>query len=66
MAVTISGAVILEKNSGRLICHQKCERCGHSPTTVLAIGTPTGANKLTTTFKCPTCGNQQRIEIAGR
>jgi len=66
MAVATSGAVILEQNGDRMKYRQKCERCGHSPSTVIAIGAPAGANKLTTTFKCSKCGNQQRVEIAGR
>lgn len=66
MAVAISGAVILEENGGRIRYRQKCEQCGRSPTTEIHIGAPTGANKLTITFKCPKCGNQQRVEIAGR
>ena len=65
MAIAISGAVIVE-NGSRMKYRQKCDKCGHSPSTVIAIGAPTGANKLTTSFKCPKCGNQQRVEIAGR
>lgn len=45
---------------------QKCEKCGHVATTVIQIGAPMGSNKLATTFKCSTCGNQQRVEITGR
>ncbi len=66
MAVAISGADILEESGGRMKYRQKCESCGHSPSTVIAIGSPTGANKLTTTFKCSKCGNPQRVKIAGR
>lgn len=65
MAIAISGAVIVE-NGSLLKYRQQCEKCGHSPKTVIAIGAPTGANRPTTTFKCPKYGNQQRVEIAGR
>lgn len=63
MAVAISGTVFLVQNCGRVKYRQKHERCGHSPSTV---GTPTGANMLTTTFKRTEFGNQQHIEITGR
>lgn len=66
MAVAISGTVFLEQNSDRVKYQQKRERCGHSPRTIITAGTPTGANKLTTTFKRTKCGNQQHIEVAGR
>lgn len=66
MATAISGAIIIEESGGRMRYRQKCDKCGHSPPTVVIIGAPPGANKLTTTFKCPKCGNQQRVEIAGR
>ena len=66
MATAISGAVILEQNGGRMKYRQKCDKCGHSPNTAIAIGAPTGSHKLTTTFKCSKCGNQQRVEISGR
>ncbi len=66
MATAISGAVIVEQDGRRMKYRQKCEKFGHVATTVIQIGAPMGSNKLTTTFKCSTCGNQQRVEIAGR
>lgn len=66
MATAISGAVILEQQGGRMKYRQKCENCGHVATTTIQIGAPTGANIMRTTFKCSKCGNQQRVEIAGR
>lgn len=66
MATAISGAIIAEQDGRRMKYRQKCEKCGHVATTVIQIGAPTGSNKLTTTFNCSTCANQQRVEIAGR
>ncbi len=61
-AVALQGAVILEQDGSLLTYKEKCEACGHvNPGQRKAsIG---GWGTYTSSFRCPRCGNNQKVEI---
>lgn len=55
----------MKQDSGRDHYQQKCEACGHVASTVIQIGEPHGSNRISTSFICSKCRNNQRVEIKG-
>jgi len=66
MPVAIQGAVIVKQNGLQISYKQKCEKCGNvgNNTTSTSVSS-SKSSKLTTSFRCTKCGNQQKIEIQG-
>ena len=66
MPTALQGAVIVKKDGLRISYKQKCEKCGNIGNgTVTASVSSSPSSKLTTSFRCPKCGNNQKIEIQG-
>lgn len=66
MAVAIQGAVILEQKGNMMKYCKKCERCGFVESNIKTNTQQPGSHgKLTTSFQCPKCKNNQRVEIQG-
>ncbi len=66
MPVAIQGAVIVKTNGLQISYKQKCEKCGTVSGSQTSTTAPTSSSsKLTSSFRCSKCGNQQKIEIQG-
>lgn len=66
MPSVLQGAIIVKSNGLKISYKKKCEKCGNisSSTTSTSVSSNPSA-KLTSSFRCNKCGNQQRIEIKG-
>jgi hypothetical protein len=66
MPTALQGAVIVKKDGLKISYKQKCEKCGNvnSSTTSTSVSS-SSSSKLTSSFRCSKCGNQQKIEIQG-
>lgn len=66
MATALQGAVIVKQDGTRISYKQKCEKCGNvsSSTTTTSVSL-NSSSKITSSFRCSKCGNQQKIEIQG-
>ena len=64
MATAIKGCVILEEDEkrGRMTYERVCESCGYHFDKV-HMGLV--KSSLNTSYKCPKCGHNQRVEIRG-
>ncbi len=66
MPVALQGAVIVKQEGLRISYKQKCEKCGNLSSSTTSTSAPsTKSSKMTTSFRCSKCGNQQKIEIQG-
>lgn len=66
MPTVIHGAVIVKTNGLQISYKQKCEKCGNvNNTTTNTTAPSTSSSRLTSSFRCSKCGNQQKIEIQG-
>jgi len=60
--VALQGAVIIEQDGRPYFKYKKkCELCGY--VSGGSTGTSASSGKLNSTFRCPDCGNQQKIQI---
>ena len=60
--VALQGAVIVEQDGKPYFKYKKkCELCGYISGG--STGTSASSGKLNTSFRCPDCGNQQKIQI---
>ena len=60
--VALQGAVIIEQDGRPYFKYKKkCELCGYISGG--STGTSASSGKLNTSFRCPDCGNQQKIQI---
>lgn len=67
MATAIKGCIILEEDEkhGRMTYERVCDNCGYHFNKV-HTGLVKGIGRsLNTSYKCPKCGHNQRIEIRG-
>ncbi len=66
MPVALQGAVIVKQNGLQISYKKKCEKCGNLDNSTTSTSAPsTKSSKLTTSFRCSKCGNQQKVEIQG-
>ena len=66
MATALQGAIILKQDGMRITYKQKCEKCGNVGNGTISTSAPSSSNsKMTSSFRCIKCGNQQKIEIQG-
>lgn len=66
MPTVLQGAVIVKKDGLNISYKQKCEKCGNvSNSTTSTSVSSSSSSKLTSSFHCSKCGNQQKIEIQG-
>ena len=66
MPTALQGAVIVKKDGLNISYKQKCEKCGNvSSSTISTTVSSSSSSKLTSSFRCSKCGNQQKIEIQG-
>lgn len=66
MATVIQGAVIVKKDGLKISYKQKCEKCGNvGNNTISTSVSSSSGSKLTSSFRCSKCSNQQKIEIQG-
>lgn len=66
MPTVIQGAVIVKKEGLKISYKQKCEKCGNlGSVTIITQVSSSSNSKLTSSFRCIKCGNQQKIEIQG-
>jgi hypothetical protein len=66
MPVALQGAVIVKQNGLQISYKRKCEKCGYLENSTVSTSAPsTKSSKSTSSFRCPKCGNQQKIEIQG-
>ena len=60
--VALQGAVIIEQDGRPYFKYKKkCELCGY--VSGGSTGTSASSGKLNSSFRCPDCGNQQKIQI---
>ena len=60
--VALQGAVVIEQDGGSYFKYKKkCELCGYISGG--STGTSASSGKLNSSFHCPDCGNQQKIQI---
>lgn len=60
--VALQGAVIIEQDGRPYFKYKKkCELCGY--VSGGSTGTSASSGKLNSSFRCPECGNQQKIQI---
>ena len=60
--VALQGAVIVEQDGKQYFKYKKkCELCGYISGG--STGTSASSGKLNSSFRCPDCGNQQKIQI---
>lgn len=60
--VALQGAVIIEQDGRPYFKYKKkCELCGYISGG--STGTSASSGKLNSSFRCPDCGNQQKIQI---
>ena len=60
--VALQGAVIVEQDGRPYFKYKKkCELCGY--VSGGSTGTSASSGKLNSSFRCPECGNQQKIQI---
>lgn len=60
--VALQGAVIIEQDGRPYFKYKKkCELCGYISGG--STGTSASSGKLNSSFHCPDCGNQQKIQI---
>ena len=60
--VALQGAVIVEQDGKPYFKYKKkCELCGYISGG--STGTSASSGKLNSSFRCPDCGNQQKIQI---
>lgn len=66
MATALQGAVIVKQDGTKISNKQKCDKCGNATnnttTTTVSLSS---SSKMTSSFRCNKCGNQQKIEIQG-
>ena len=64
MATAIKGCIILEEDEkrGRMTYERVCEACGYH---FDKVHTEIVKSSLHTSYKCPKCGHNQKIEIRG-
>ena len=66
MPTAIQGAVIVKKDGLKISYKQKCEKCGNVGNSLTSSTVSSNSSsKLTSSFRCSKCGNQQKIEIQG-
>jgi DNA-directed RNA polymerase subunit M/transcription elongation factor TFIIS len=66
MAAALQGAVIVKQDGTRVSYKQKCEKCGNvSNSTTTTSVSSSSSSKMTSSFRCSKCGNQQKVEIQG-
>jgi len=65
MAVALCGAVVTETNGTQMTYKKKCEKCGNVEPGETRTSAPSKSSKLTSSFMCSKCRNQQKIEIQG-
>ena len=66
MAVAISGCIIKEDNANKLSYQKKCESCGYVLPGTTSRGGLSPYSDLNSSFRCPKCGNNQKIVIKGK
>ena len=60
--VALQGAVVIEQDGRPYFKYKKkCELCGYISSG--STGTSASSGKLNSSFHCPDCGNQQKIQI---
>lgn len=60
--VALQGAVVVEQDgSTHFKYKKKCELCGYVANSI--IGASASSGKLTSSFRCPDCGNNQKTQI---
>lgn len=65
MAIVLQGAVIIEQQGTNMKYKRKCEKCGWIDGSTVSSSSPSKNSKTNSTFSCPKCKNNQRIEIQG-
>jgi len=65
-AVALKGAVIIEQQGTRMKYKRKCEKCGWVDNSTISTSVPSKNSKSTTSFSCPKCRNNQKVEIQGQ
>lgn len=66
MAVVIQGAIIFEEKGNMMKYCKKCESCGFVESNIKTnVQQPGPRSKLITSFRCPKCKNNQKVEIQG-
>lgn len=66
MPIALQGAVIVKRVGLKIAYKQKCEKCGNvSNSKTSTTVSSNSSSKLTSSFRCPKCSNQQKIEIQG-
>lgn len=65
MVIAISGAVIVEQSAHQMTYKRKCEACGTVQAGSEITSSPGKHVALTTQFRCPKCGNNQKVVIQG-
>ena len=66
MAAALKGAIIVRQNGTNVTYKQKCEKCGDVSNSTNNINvSSSSSSKMTTSFRCSKCGNQQNVEIQG-
>lgn len=68
MATAVRGCIITKDPGEVGTIHYKkvCESCGHTlPVEGQHSGSLRRGNTFRTEFKCPKCGNKQKVEILG-
>ena len=60
--IALQGAVVVEQDGRPYFKYKKkCELCGYISGG--STGTSASSGKLNSSFRCPDCGNQQKIQI---
>jgi DNA-directed RNA polymerase subunit M/transcription elongation factor TFIIS len=66
MPAALQGAIIVKQDGTRVTYKQKCEKCGNiSGNTTTTSVSSSSSSKMTSSFRCSKCGNQQKVEIQG-
>ncbi|MCK4948129.1 MAG: hypothetical protein KAS46_07120 [Candidatus Aureabacteria bacterium] len=61
--LSATGAVIVKQDAKYFYYKKKCEACGFTSKNQIGSGYPKGKGKLSSTFKCPKCGKNQKVQI---
>ena len=61
MATAIKGAVIAGEKGSTVDYYRKCEACGYTSSS--KYNTAHLAHRYNSSFRCPKCGNDQKVEI---